>query len=166
MGVSAAGKSTAGIALAELLGVPFVDGDALHSDENRAKMTAGIPLTDDDRWGWLDVVGARFGAAAESGLVLACSALKRSYRDRIRAGAPGVVFVHLHGERELLHKRVSDRKGHFMPAALLDSQLDTLEALAGDEPGFLVDVDQSPTEIVEEIADRLAAVHTRASTLS
>lgn len=155
MGVSASGKSTVGVALAEALDVPFADADALHSDANRAKMASGTPLSDDDRWPWLDAVGARFDAASDTGLVLACSALKRAYRDRIRAAAPGVVFVLLEGTRELLHERVSDRSGHFMPAELLDSQLATLEALEEDEPGFAVDVAGTPREIVEKIVQRL-----------
>src|SRR4051794_13921955 len=130
MGVSAVGKSTVGVALAEQLGVPFTDADALHSEANRAKMTAGTPLTDDDRWPWLDAVGEQFRRGAGSdGLVMACSALRRVYRDRIRSVAPEVVFVHLHGSPELLGARAGARTDHFMPPALLDSQLATLEAL-------------------------------------
>lgn len=155
------GKSTVSIALAESLGVPFLDADELHSDANRTKMNAGNPLNDDDRWPWLDAVGASFGAAAETGLVLACSALKRVYRDRIRAVAPGVVFVQLHGSRELLHSRAAARTDHFMPASLLDSQLETLEDLDSDEPGFVVDVAGTPAEIVNEIIERLGSAQGR-----
>ncbi|WP_228479770.1 gluconokinase [Microbacterium abyssi] len=154
MGVSAAGKSTVGIALAETLGVPFLDADSLHSDVNRTKMNAGTPLTDDDRWPWLDTVGGRF-AAAETGLVMACSALRRVYRDRIRAAAPDVVFVHLTGSRELLLSRAEARTDHFMPASLLDSQLITLEDLETDEAGLEVTVDRTPEVLVAEIVERL-----------
>ncbi|WP_200872858.1 gluconokinase [Microbacterium sp. CH12i] len=157
MGVSAAGKSTVGIALAETLGVPFVDADSLHSDANRTKMNAGTPLTDDDRWPWLDTVGGRFEDSAYTGLVMACSALRRVYRDRIRAAVPGVVFVHLHGSPELLRERAGARADHFMPASLLDSQLATLEPLDDDEAGFVVNVDRGPDELVREIVERLSA---------
>ncbi|MGM7698850.1 gluconokinase [Microbacterium sp. A84] len=156
MGVSAAGKSTVGIALAEKLGVPFTDADALHSDANRAKMVSGTPLTDEDRWPWLETVGDRFRSSADTGLVMACSALRRVYRDRIRSVAPDVLFVHLHGSRELLLERAQARTDHFMPAALFDSQLATLEVLDEDEAGFVVIVDREPHELVEEIVGRLA----------
>lgn len=161
MGVSAAGKSTVGIALATALGVSFEDADPLHSEANRAKMNAGTPLTDDDRWSWLDAVGGRFAAHEHDGLVLACSALRRVYRDRIRAVAPEVLFVHLHGSRELLGSRADARTGHFMPPALLDSQLATLEELEPDEEGIVVVVDKTPDEIVREILERLGEASTR-----
>ena len=157
MGVSAAGKSTVGIALAETLAVPFVDADSLHLESNRTKMAAGTPLTDDDRWPWLDAVGAEYAQAGASGLVMACSALKRVYRDRIRAAAPGVVFVHLGGPRELLLERATARTDHFMPPSLLDSQLDTLEPLGYDELGVAVTVDRTPAMLVSEIIERLPA---------
>lgn len=155
MGVSAAGKSTVGTALAETLGVPFADADNLHSDANRAKMNAGTALTDEDRWPWLDTVGVNLAAAACNGLVMACSALRRMYRDRIRAASPEVLFVHLTGSRELLMARASARTDHFMPASLLDSQLETLENLDADEAGFEVAVDRMPGALVQEIVDRL-----------
>src|SRR5580765_6636198 len=101
MGVSAAGKSTVGRALAAALAIPFADADDLHSEANRVKMASGTPLTDEDRLPWLDAVGARFHENRATGLVMACSALRRVYRDRIRAAAPDVVFVHLDGSREL-----------------------------------------------------------------
>lgn len=170
MGVSAAGKSTVGMALAGALSVPFVDADSLHSEANRTKMNAGVPLIDDDRWPWLDAVGAGFAAAEGDGLVMACSALRRAYRDRIRAAAPGVIFVHLHGSRELLMARAEARTDHFMPASLLASQLDTLEELEADEAGFEVTVDRLPEALVQEIVERLGRpaepVQTSASTLS
>jgi gluconokinase len=141
MGVSASGKSTVGAELADELGVPFVDGDDLHPVANIAKMAAGHPLDDADRMPWLDIVGARLAAAEhQGGLVVACSALKRAYRDRIRAAAPGVVFVHLSGDPETLARRASERTGHFMPPSLLRSQLATLEPLAADEPGIVLDI--------------------------
>ncbi len=155
MGVSAAGKSTVGTALAETLGVPFADADGLHPAANTAKMNAGTPLTDDDRWPWLDAVGAAFASASGTGLVMACSALRRVYRDRIRAVAPDVVFVHLTGARELLASRAAARTDHFMPASLLDSQLATLEDLEPDEAGFDVIVDRAPDLLVAEAVERL-----------
>ena len=137
MGVSGCGKSSVGQALAEALGARFIDGDDLHPEANKAKMAAGIPLNDDDRWPCLDSVAA---ALAEGDTVVACSALKRVYRERIGAGAPGTAFVHLHGSRELLAQRMGARPNHFMPISLLDSQLNTLELLAADEPGHTYDI--------------------------
>ena len=139
MGVSGAGKSTVGIALAGLLGVEFVDADSLHPESNVAKMAAGTPLTDVDRWPWLDLVGRALAGATDTGLVVACSALRRSYRDAIRAAAPAAEFVHLVVPRGVLGDRVANRPGHFMPVSLLDSQLETLEPLEADEAGVLVD---------------------------
>jgi len=139
MGVSGAGKSTVGLALAGLLGVQFVDADSLHPAANVAKMAAGTPLTDADRWPWLDLVGQALAGAPDAGLVVACSALKRSYRDAIRAAAPAAEFVHLVVPRGVLGDRVANRPGHFMPATLVDSQLVTLEPLDADEPGVVVD---------------------------
>lgn len=137
MGVSGAGKSAVGEALAALVGVPFVDADSLHPQVNVDKMAGGQPLTDDDRWPWLRAVGETL-AAADAGLVVACSALKRSYRDAIRASTPGVRFILLAVSRHELRERVAHRPGHFMPVSLLDSQLDTLEPLEADEPGWVV----------------------------
>lgn len=155
MGVSAAGKSTVGAALAAALGVPFADADDLHPDANRAKMASGAPLTDEDRWPWLDTVGARLHGARSTGLVIACSALRRVYRDRIRAAAPDVVFVHLNGSRDLLAARARARTDHFMPAALLDSQIATLEPLDDDEPGLVADVGMPVGRLVDEVTARL-----------
>ena len=157
MGVSGAGKSTVGIALAGLLGVGFVDADALHPPANVAKMAAGTPLTDADRWPWLDRVGAALADARETGLVVACSALKRAYRDRIRAAAPAARFVHLDVPRAMLAKRVTARPDHFMPASLLDSQLETLEPLEPDELGLTVPavggIDTAASTIVALLGD-------------
>jgi carbohydrate kinase (thermoresistant glucokinase family) len=155
MGVSAAGKSTVGRTLADALGVPFADADDLHSDANRAKMAAGTPLTDDDRWPWLDAVGEHLRAAHDTGLVMACSALRRAYRDRIRSVAPEVVFVHLDGTRELLAARIAARTDHFMPSTLLESQLATLEPLEPDEAGLVMDVGMPVVDLVDGVAARL-----------
>ncbi len=136
MGVSGSGKSTVGAGLAQRLGVLFQDGDDLHPAKNVAKMAAGHPLSEADRRPWLDAVAAWL--AGQSGGVIACSALRRSHRDRLRMAAPRVVFVELDAPREILRKRLSSRAGHFMPAVLLDSQLETLEPLGPDEAGLRV----------------------------
>ena len=151
MGVSGCGKSTIGALLAAGLQGEFLDGDALHPPANIDKMSRGIALVDLDRAPWLEVIGAHLGEARDEGrtLVVGCSALKRSYRDIIRAGARDTVFVHLHGSRELLWERMEVRPGHFMPASLLDSQLETLEPLAYDEQGRVFDIAESPEEIVD-----------------
>ena len=158
MGVSGSGKTTVGERLAAQLGVPFVDGDALHPPANVAKMASGVPLTDDDRAPWLRIVGQAVAGTAPDGVVVACSALKRSYRDLIRAEAPGTLFAELDGTRELLAARMSARPGHFMPVSLLDSQLATLEPLHQDEDGLRLDVGGSPDELAATIA---AAVRPR-----
>ena len=148
MGVSGCGKSRIGAALATRLGLRFLDGDSLHPAANIDKMARGMPLDDADRAPWLDEVGKALVAQAD---VVACSALKRAYRDRIRAQAPGTVFVHLAGARAVLARRVANRPGHFMPPALLDSQLATLEPLQPDEAGMVVDLSQTPAQIVARI---------------
>ncbi|WP_406370510.1 gluconokinase [Streptomyces sp. NBC_00647] len=149
MGVAGTGKTTIGPLLAARLGVPYAEGDDFHPQANIAKMTAGTPLTDEDRRPWLDAIGRWAHDRAGLGGVVSSSALKRSYRDRLRAAAPGVVFVHLTGDRALIENRMSHRKGHFMPAALLDSQFATLQPLAADEAGVCVDVSGGPDEITE-----------------
>ncbi|WP_405482504.1 gluconokinase [Streptomyces sp. NBC_00009] len=149
MGVAGTGKTTIGPLLADRLGVPYAEGDDFHPPANIAKMSAGTPLTDDDRWPWLDAIGEWAHGRAGLGGVVSSSALKRSYRDRLRAEAPGVVFVHLTGDRALIEDRMSHRQGHFMPTALLDSQFATLQPLAADEAGVDVDVSGSPEEITE-----------------
>lgn len=141
MGVSAAGKSSVAERLAGMLGVPWRDADALHPPQNVAKMAGGAPLTDEDRRAWLDAVGRALAeGAASGGLVMACSALRRAYRDRLRDHAPGAVFVHLTGRPELLARRAAARKAHFMPPSLLPSQLAALEPLDTDEAGVTIDV--------------------------
>jgi gluconokinase len=152
MGVSGSGKSTVGSALAAQLGVPFVDSDDLHPAANVVKMSAGVPLTDDDRWPWLALVGRQLAGAEATGMVVACSALKRSYRDAIRAEEPAVRFVYLEADHELLETRVQHRPDHFMPASLLDSQLATLEPLAADEPGITVAPDLGSVGLVAALA--------------
>jgi carbohydrate kinase (thermoresistant glucokinase family) len=154
MGVSGAGKTTVGIALAERLGLRFVDADDLHPAANVEKMAAGIPLTDDDRWPWLAAVGDDLAAAEEPGLVVACSALKRSYRDAIRARADDVDFVLLTAPAAVLRDRIGHRPGHFMPASLLDSQLAILEPFQSDERGLLIEASGA----VEEVAEAAAAL--------
>ncbi|WP_436736200.1 gluconokinase [Streptomyces sp. BBFR102] len=157
MGVAGTGKTTIGPLLAERLGVPYAEGDDFHPPANIAKMSAGTPLDDDDRWPWLDAIGAWAHSRAELGGVVSSSALKRSYRDRLRASGPGVVFVHLTGGRELVEQRMADRKGHFMPTALLDSQFATLQPLRADEAGVAVDVSGTPEEIADRACEALAA---------
>jgi len=148
MGVSGSGKSTVGAALAQRLRVPFADADDFHPPANIAKMTAGQPLDDHDRGPWLAAIGAWL-AAHPGGGVMSCSALKRSYRDRLRGHAPHVEFLHLDGTPEVIMARQASRPGHFMPASLLASQFATLEPLAADERGVVVDVAQSVDRIVE-----------------
>ncbi|UUU38474.1 gluconokinase [Streptomyces sp. NBC_00162] len=152
MGVAGTGKTTVGRLLAEALALPYAEGDAFHPAANVAKMSAGTPLDDADRWPWLDAIGDWIRGRAElggTGGVVAASALKRSYRDRLRTAAPEAVFVHLTGARALVGQRMAARTGHFMPAVLLDSQFATLEPLQEDEPGVVVDVSGSPEDITE-----------------
>lgn len=148
MGVSGSGKSTVGAALARRWHVPFVDADTLHPPANIAKMTAGEPLTDDDRRPWLERVGEWLAGHRDGGVV-SCSALKRKYRDQLRARCPQTEFLHLAGSPELIGSRLAARTGHFMPAALLRSQFETLEPLAADEPGCTVDIDQDVDAIID-----------------
>lgn len=156
MGVSGSGKSTVGAALAAALGVAFVDGDALHPPANIAKMAAGIPLDDADRAPWLDAVGATLAhGAVPDGIVVACSALRRVYRDRLRQLAPSTLFLSLQGTRDLLAQRIGGRQGHFMPAALLDSQLAAFEPPQPDERAIVIDVSVPVEEIVREALLRL-----------
>ncbi len=148
MGVSGSGKSTAGAALAQRLRVRFADADDLHPAANIAKMAAGEALTDEDRGPWLDAIGRWLDEHRERGGVVACSALKRDYRDRLRTHVPDLEMVHLAGDREVIARRQASRPGHFMPASLLDSQFATLEPLGDDEHGVVIDVDQSIDAIV------------------
>ncbi|BCP54789.1 hypothetical protein K32_34060 [Kaistia sp. 32K] len=159
MGVSGSGKSSVGEGLAAALGIDFVDGDGLHSPENVAKMASGTPLVDDDRWPWLDKIGRTLGdrAAHPAGIVVACSALRKIYRDRIRAAAGQPIrFVFLDAPQSLVQDRLGARKGHFMPPSLLASQYATLERPGADEADVLaVAVDVPVVEIVRRAAERL-----------
>lgn len=148
-GVSGAGKSTVAAELVRRTGWAFAEGDDLHPAANRAKMAAGHPLDDADRWPWLRHVAGWIGEreAAGQNAVLTCSALKRSYRDLLRAGHPSVRFVHLLAGRDLLAARLVARRDHYMPASLLGSQLDTLQPLQPDEPGVTVASDRDPAAV-------------------
>jgi gluconokinase len=148
MGVSGSGKTTVGRALAARLGVVYAEADEFHPPANIAKMSAGHPLTDEDRWPWLRSIADWIGAHEVDGGVATCSALKRTYRDLLRSGGP-VFFVHLAGGPDLIAGRLGARHGHFMPAALLDSQIADLEPLDPDEPGVVLDIAQSPAELAE-----------------
>lgn len=154
MGVSGSGKSTVGKLLSPLVGLPYRDGDDMHPVANVAKMSAGQPLDDEDRWPWLSDIGQWLNDQSV-GAIVGCSALKRSYRDLIRSKISGVVFVHLHGSYEVLRDRMNHRAGHFMPASLLDSQLATLEELAQDEAGMVLNVAASPEELASQAAEYL-----------
>ena len=159
MGVSGSGKSLIGSAFASALGVDFVEGDQYHSAENVRRMKAGIPLTDNDRETWLRSLAARLREArdAGNGLVIACSALKRSYRDVLRAEAKDLRFVFLKGQRSLIAERLANRRGHFMPASLLESQLDTLEEPSPDENAWVCDITQSSETLVANLVARASA---------
>lgn len=151
MGVSGAGKSTIGPLLAEALGMAFADADAFHPAANIAKMSAGTPLTDEDRGPWLDAIGRHMAERAASGapVVVACSALKRAYRDRLRAAVPGLRFVYLEGSKALIGERLAARTGHFMPAGLLDSQFAALEDPTGEAGVLVARIGAEPPAIVE-----------------
>ena len=151
MGVSGCGKSSVGEGLAARLGLSYRDGDDLHPAANVEKMRAGIALTDDDRWPWLDRVAEVL--AREAPVIVGCSALRRAYRDRLRAGAGGPVrFVHLSGSRDLIAGRMSSRTGHYMPPSLLDSQFAALEPPDRDE-AVTIDIDQPLADIISAAAE-------------
>jgi gluconokinase len=149
MGVTGAGKSTVGTLIAERLGVDFRDADDFHPPANIAKMSAGQPLTDADRWPWLDAIGAHLATHAQQGCVVTCSALKRAYRDRLRAAAPGLRFIHLHGDMALVAARQAARQGHFMPPSLVASQFATLEAPTDEPDVIALDVATTPDALAE-----------------
>lgn len=156
MGVSGAGKSVIGELLAQKIAAAFLDADSLHPAANVAKMQAGVALDDSDRKPWIDAVGQRLATARGASLVVACSALKREYRDIIRTADPSVRFVLLDGSEELLAARLAGRTGHFMRSSLLRSQLQTLEPLQSDEPGLILDIAQTPEELACKAAAWLA----------
>lgn len=157
MGVSGAGKTTIAEALAERLGYTCRDADEFHPPSNIAKMSAGTPLTDDDRWPWLRAIAAAIDEAGKTGkpMVVTCSALKHAYRDVLLHGRDDVVFAYLKGSRELIAARLKQRKGHFMPPALLDSQFATLEEPRPDEPVITLDIDHPVNEIVDTLVATL-----------
>jgi gluconokinase len=155
MGVSGSGKSTVGAALAARLDIPFADADAFHPAANIAKMSAGTPLDDDDRYPWLAAVGQWLGDHERG--VMGCSALKRRYRDQLRSHRPTIEFLHLTGTPELINRRQAERTGHFMPSSLVNSQFNALEPLDSDERGLAIDVGQSIDTIVETFVRYLAA---------
>ena len=161
MGVSGSGKTTVAALLAGRLNWKFQEGDSLHPQANVGKMHRGIPLTDADRLPWLDSIAAlidRWIAEDVSGIIT-CSALKRAYRERIRARHPTVELIYLRGARELVSARITQRMGHYMPASLLASQFATLEEPGEDEPVITVDIGGSPDQIVEAILDALQREH-------
>lgn len=155
MGVAGTGKSTIAALLAARLGWAFLEGDDLHPPTNVAKMAAGHPLVDDDRWPWLDRIAAWIDEQQSAGqpAIVTCSALRRRYRDVLRRD--GVVFVHLSGAPDVIYARLTRRRGHFMPTELFDSQTLTLEPLESDEDGFVVDVALSPEQQVADVVDRV-----------
>lgn len=154
MGVSGCGKSTVGQALADALNCPFYDGDDFHPPENVAKMAGGTPLNDDDRRPWLAALHDLLLSHAEKGetAVLACSALKKKYRDQLRAGNNRVIFVHLHGDFELIWQRMQARQDHYMKAEMLQSQFDALEVPNEDE-ALILPIEPSVSEIVTKIRE-------------
>jgi gluconokinase len=156
MGAAGTGKSKVAATLAERLGWDLGEGDDLHPAANVAKMSSGQPLTDEDRWPWLDNVASWIDDHVATGRpgIMTCSALKKAYRDRLRG--PGVAFVHLNGTRELLAARLAARRDHYMPSSLLDSQLEALQPLEADEYGIVVELDsKSPEQEAEEVIRRL-----------
>ena len=154
MGVSGSGKTAVGSAVAARLGWRFIDADDLHPPANIARMSAGIPLTDQDRDPWLAAVAQQLASGRRT--IAACSALKRVYRAAIGEAVPGVFFVQLAVPAAILAARMRAREGHFMPALLLDSQLSALEPLDPGEPGIAVDADRDLDTVVQEVAERLA----------
>lgn len=153
MGVSGTGKTVVGRQVAEALGVAFIDGDDLHTPENKAKMAAGIPLTDADRMPWLAAIATELSRRPAP--LIACSALRRRYRDRLRIDAPNTFFIHLDGPRAVIADHLARRAHEFMSPTLLDSQLATLEALTPDEAHMVVSIEQSLPAVRQTILDLL-----------
>src|SRR6202171_2407749 len=154
MGVSGSGKSTVGAALAQRLRVHVAAADDCHPQAHVAKMTAGQPLNDDDRYPWLEAIGEWLAEHCDSGGLMSCSALKRKYRDQLRRHCPDVIFLHLSGSPAVIGRRQASRPGHFMPASLLASQFETLEPLDPEERAIPIDVDQDIDSIVDTYVAR------------
>ena len=164
MGMQGSGKTTIGLLLAERLGVPFIDGDTLHSRSNKEWMASGRALSDAQRLPWLHAVGEQLALAGDSGVVVACSALKRSYRNLLREHEPTMLTIFANGDIDLIHSRITARRHEYMPTSLLPSQLEVLEERAPDEPGLTVDIAATPEEIVERIVTEISegtAAHAR-----
>jgi len=157
MGVSGSGKTTLGVALSKALGWPFRDGDSFHPPANIAKMSGGVPLTDEDRRPWLEAIGRWIDAQIEAGgfAIVSCSALKRAYREILVHGRRDVRIVYLRGDQSLIAHRLALRKGHFMPPGLLTSQFQTLEPPGGDESVLTVSIDAPVETIVDEAVRQL-----------
>lgn len=158
MGVSGSGKTVIGSRLAEALGGRFAEGDRFHPPENISRMSTGLPLRDEDRWGWLDAIATEISEAERQGetLVVACSALKRVYRDRLRLASRQLRFVYLEIDRDAAAARVAARKGHFMPASLIDSQFAALEPPRPDEDALTLDAVDDPAKLVAFAAAAIA----------
>ena len=156
MGVQGSGKSTIGELLARRLGVPLVDGDSLHSAENKEWMASGRALSDAQRLPWLHRVGERLALGNESGVVVACSALKHSYRDLLREHAPTMLTVYARGDIDLIHARITARRHEYMPPSLLRTQFDDLEERQADEPGVTIDIAKTPEQLVDQIIAAIA----------
>ncbi|MGC9665264.1 gluconokinase [Planosporangium sp. 12N6] len=157
MGVSGCGKTTVARGISAATGLAFAEADEFHSEANVAMMRAGVPLSDTERWPWLRALAAWVADRAAEGVptVLACSALKRAYRDVLRQGAPAMEFVHLDGSAAVIRERLSARTGHYMPASLLDSQIAALEPLQPDESGLVLDASRAPDDLVRAAIDGL-----------
>ncbi|MEO7129762.1 MAG: gluconokinase [Dermatophilaceae bacterium] len=157
MGVSGSGKTTVAEGVAAAMGWDFAEGDDFHSAANVAKMHSGHPLTDDDRWPWLESIGDWISAKVAGGesAVVTCSALRRAYRDLLRQGRPAVRFLHVTAPSELIEDRMEHRSGHYMPASLLPSQLNTLEPLEPDEPGAVVTAYGTPDQVLHSAMEAL-----------
>jgi gluconokinase len=165
MGVSGCGKTTVALGIAQATGLLFAEADDFHTRANVEKMRAGVPLDDEDRWPWLHDLAAWMGERASEGrsTVIACSALRRAYRDVLSEGPPSVDFVHLDGSIEVIRERLSTREGHYMPASLLDSQVATLERLEPDERGIVLDLSLPAEELVAQSVVRLHLADVRGS---
>lgn len=160
MGVSGSGKSTVAKGIARTMGWDFAEGDEFHPKDNVDKMAHGLPLTDDDRWPWLRLIGDWISEKLEreESAVVACSALKRAYRDLLREGRPQVRFCHVNADTEVIEERMENREGHYMPASLLASQIAALEDLEDDEPGVVISNEGSRADVLDRALRGLGLV--------